>query len=121
LLPALAACLPACLPRGRYSKIAEHKKAAALAQEAAAAAAGISPSDSQQQAAAAAAATEAPTQLPPLASSYRQLLRFEAVPTSQSCSLQLGSVADSVVQGLLHDPANHAQVWGCGCGSGVCG
>jgi len=33
-------------------------------------------------------------QLPPLASSYSQLTRFEAVPSTQSCSLQVGGTSN---------------------------
>ncbi|KAL4424601.1 hypothetical protein ABPG77_009185 [Micractinium sp. CCAP 211/92] len=117
-------CVEYHLPSEWYARIAEQKKRAALAKEAAAAAGtataaadGNSGQQGQQRQRQRQGgnAEDGPTEseggpaLPPLATSYRQLARFEAAPATQSTSLQLGMLADSAIHELLEDPANHAQ------------
>ena len=79
---ALLSWLPAFLCR--YQRIAEHKKAGKERE------ASVQPGSSEQSPAGGAAQQAGQGgQLPPLAASYSQLTRFEAVPTSQNSSLQV--------------------------------
>ncbi|PRW32690.1 General transcription factor 3C polypeptide 5 [Chlorella sorokiniana] len=98
-------CIEYHLPSEWYQRIAEHKKAEKERE------ASVQPGSRSQSPAGAAAGAAAGQagELPPLASSYSQLVRFEAVPSTQNSSLQLGLLADSVVQQLLADPASHGQ------------
>lgn len=68
----------------RYQRIAEHKKAGKERE------ASVQPGSSEQSPAGGAAQQAGQGgQLPPLAASYSQLTRFEAVPTTQNSSLQV--------------------------------
>ena len=84
VISTIAPALPSSLPR-RYQRIAEHKKAE-KEREAPAQPSGEGTSPG---AGAAQQAQRAGPQLPPLAAAYSQLTRFEAAPSTQSCSLQV--------------------------------
>lgn len=73
-----------CTAARRYQKIAERRKAAALARD---------QQQQQQPGSQDGAAAEVADGLPPLAGdAYSRLLAFEAVPSTQNCSLQVGGM-----------------------------
>ncbi|PSC76789.1 general transcription factor 3C polypeptide 5 isoform X1 [Micractinium conductrix] len=99
-------CIEYQMPAQWFARIAEQRKAAAAAKEAAGVGSGAAAASA---AAAARAQQEGAEALLSTASSYLQLLRFQALPTTQHLSLQLAGLEDSAVQALLADPASHAQ------------
>ena len=110
-LPVPACCHSSSLSAAcRFARIAEQRKAAAAAKEAAGVGSGAAAASA---AAAARAQQEGAEALLSTASSYLQLLRFQALPTTQHLSLQLAGLEDSAVQALLADPASHAQASKC--------